>query len=156
MKNRRMTNSRRANGLFVAFMVLGMASIAIAYAMTIPGQVHDPTEFELSMFLWLDKTNMNEFRQGHVCLHFARELKKNALNHGINMSLVLCDLSLVEGQTEWRIEGHALNGVRLANGTFLLVEPQTDQIIPYNHLEEHLRAFLGLKNLLIRKVVVEW
>ena len=123
-----------------------------------PKPIHAPSEPELRLFLWLDDTNLREFKPiEYVCLSYARDLKRNALRQGINMCLLLIDLLIEEEDGTLHMGGgHAVNGVVLANGTLIAIEPQTDQLISYKDLEIHVQRFIGLPNLYIYSVKAVW
>jgi len=139
---------RKRSGLIVAAILL----LAIAPFFAAPrGGLHDPTELELRIFLFFDGTDRVEFREGFVCRHFAQTLKMNAASAGIRMSVVYVDFAL-----EDVFFGHVVNGVRLANGTLVLVEPQSDKIFPCDALEAHLNQWVGIGRIELRNVTVVW
>jgi hypothetical protein len=96
----------------------------------------------LKQFLADDPTSRHPSVKGqYECMDFARDLKAHAAAAGWNMSFVVTNFMLTwNGQTHGY--GHAFNGVLLADGTTVYVEPQNDQIyLTINDLLVHLYLF---------------
>jgi type II secretory pathway pseudopilin PulG len=114
-----------------------------------------PTLAELKGLLANDTTSRHPRVKGtYDCMDFARDLKAHAAAAGWNMSFVVANFMLTwNGETEGF--GHAFNGVLLANGTMVYVEPQNDAI--YSTPEElivHLYLFPVQVSMI--EVVVVW
>ncbi|MEM3448092.1 MAG: zinc ribbon domain-containing protein [Nitrososphaerota archaeon] len=85
-----------------------------------------PTYDELKIFLLTDNTDKNPFvKETYNCMHFARDLQQKAKLAGWNISYVS-----VNYHYRYSTYGHACNGVYLADGRHLYIEPQTDKIFP--------------------------
>jgi predicted RNase H-like nuclease (RuvC/YqgF family) len=114
-----------------------------------------PTLEELKQFLANDTTSGHPRVKGtYDCMDFARDLKRHAAAAGWNMSYVVANFMLTwNGQTQGF--GHAFNGVQLANGTMVWVEPQNDAI--YSTPEDLiLHMYLFPVQVSMIEVVVVW
>lgn len=85
-----------------------------------------PTLEELRAFLREDRTNEHAYIDGekleYICTDFARDFRRNAIDHGYNVSWVSIYYTMPDGE-----EGaHAINAVYLADGTLVFIEPQDD------------------------------
>ena len=113
-----------------------------------------PSRTELAEFLAKDLTDQRTYRTGYVCMHFASDLKHNAALAGWNLSVVLVNFQFREFNGFVQVNGHVLNGVYLADGSFVYIEPQTDKI--FSSLLEHLKVFLNEPQIKILEVAIVW
>lgn len=108
-----------------------------------------PSMEELQRFLAEDPTDRRPYDpRSYVCINYAKDLREAARLRGYNISMVIIN---VEGYSQYHGAvsfGHALNGVILADGSHVYIEPSKDMIV--SSLEEILRAMdpewrLGLR-----------
>lgn len=84
-------------------------------------------ETQLNTFLAEDQTNTHEFIQWYTSGHFARDLVRNASQYNLTLGSVI----LGRHPTFMGYQNHIMN-YYVQNGSFILIEPQTDQIIKLN------------------------
>ena len=83
-----------------------------------------------------DTTDTHEYLPYYTCGHFARELSLNASRENITIGTVI----LGNHPTLRGYQNHIMN-YYLSNGTIMLIEPQTDQIM---HLEDTMFSYYRL------------
>ena len=121
-----------SSSAFLLGVLVAGGVVALAGGIAVVQQVQEirvenlrqPTLDELVEFLASDHTELMKVSinsAGWGCVDFAITLRSNAMLAGYDFDVVL--LNFEEGI------GHALNGVRLASGQYVWVEPQTDEIV---------------------------
>ncbi len=103
-------------------------------------RLNNPTIDELKDFLMKDQTSKKISSVGYDCTYFARDLRNNARFSGINMCIVVLDVTASVRDEYGPFDfygGQMMNGVTLSDGTFVWIEPQDDSIIYDRETLEH-------------------
>lgn len=119
-----------------------------------------PSIDELRAFLSADRTDEHEFVEGEYdCKSFARDLRSAARLQGLNLSYAIVDFEY--RRFGWERGGHVMNGAWLADGGWVWIEPQSDDVIradgpnDWNELEGFLSEEWEVE-LRITQVVIVW
>jgi Tfp pilus assembly protein PilX len=124
-------------------------------------KLNRPTLSELKTFLAEDTTNQNKWVEGiYICMNFAADLKEHARNKGYNISYIIINFDYTYNSYSYSA-GHTMNGAYLADGTWVWIEPQTDEIIygnPTNHesLENQIAKFYDVNSVQITEIAIVW
>jgi hypothetical protein len=128
--------SRNPKQLIESSAILGLIgaipeselSIQPLNATTVPG-LNRPTLQQLEGFLRASNVSKHAYVEpSYVCMNFAQDLQTSAKAGGWNMSVVVFNYNVVWNGKVYATGFHALNGLYLANGSWVYVEPQTSRI----------------------------
>jgi hypothetical protein len=99
-------------------------------AQTVP-RLNRPTIQQLVSFLQTSNVSKHAYTDPtYVCMNFAQDLQVSAKAAGWNMSVVVFNYDVTWNGKTYATAFHALNGVYLANDSWVYVEPQTNRISP--------------------------
>lgn len=80
----------------------------------------NPTYNEAIIFVYLDKTDLNEYSQNYTCGCFAMDFKNNSLRAGYRCGVVIVVFSVM---------GHMIDCFNTTDRGLIFIEPQTDKIV---------------------------
>ena len=124
-------------------------------------KLNPPTLSELKTFLAEDTIDQNKWIEGvYICMNYAEDLKEHARSYGYNISYVLINFDYTYNSYS-DSAGHTLNGAYLSDGTWVWIEPQTDEIIygnptNYKSLENQMETFYGVSSVQITEIAIIW
>ena len=82
--------------------------------------IRDPTYREVLDFVFLDRTDRNQYSEDYTCFNFAADFEKNAFQQGYRCGLVYLELKSF---------AHAIVCFDTTDAGLVFIEPQTDEIV---------------------------
>lgn len=99
------------------------------------GFLHNPTMEELSSFLLNDHTNQQKYiEESYNCVNFSASLRRNAKAKGLKAGTICLTY---KDPKDGKVTNHQMNFFQTQDEGTVLVEPQTDSIIPEKSKEDY-------------------
>lgn len=124
-------------------LVLVIASFSIYSVLISAGEdaryapdLRHPSLSQLQAFLSDDETDsISPSTSGWDCDDYATALRSNAKEKGLDLDIVLLEFDYAVPELNLpfipRPVGHALNGCELSDGSYVIIEPQTDKVMDW-------------------------